>query len=112
MLKQLSSRFAAIAVVLLFATTASAVLTFTVANETNYSLGEVTLHYATGSTSVNVLTKGNYVKEVTADVVAVTINGQMVVKSQSGNVTLMSGDTVMVGWSDAKVTVIDPNEYL
>ncbi len=108
--KQLSSRLAAIAVVLLFASTASAILTFTVANQTSHPLGEVTLHYATGATSVNVLSGGTYVKEVAAEVVAVSINGQTVPKPLIGQVTLATGDTIMVGWSDARVSVIDPDD--
>jgi hypothetical protein len=113
MLKQLSSRLASIALaLLLLVSSASAALNFTVSNQTSLPLGEVTLHYSTGSTAVNVLTTGNYVKEVATDIVAVTINGQTVSKPFVGTLTLTGGDTVIVGWSDARVTVIDPTENL
>ena len=102
--------YAAIAACLLIATTAKALSTFTVSNETDHSLGEVTLHLATGSSYLNVLSKGTYVKEVTGEVLAVTINYQTVVKPLSGVIALADGDSVMVGWSSSRITVIDPAE--
>lgn len=94
----------------LLTTVAWANLTFGVNNQTSLDLGEVTLQHSSGSTSIFVPSAGNYVTEVRAEVIGITIEGQTVVRPNQGSITV-NGSTVYLDWGSNIVRVLDWGEW-
>ena len=85
--------------------------TFTVRNNTTYSLGTVLLnHPPNSSDSLSVSGYGTFAAQVDAPVPSITINGQTITYPNSATVTLSNGVIVRVRWESPVIVIVDTNE--
>lgn len=81
---------------------------FVLKNSAKCPLGQVTLHYPGGSTTIMVLSPGNWTTDVPANVTGITINGQRSDAPVNREISLTTQSKVKVIWKTASlVEIID-----
>lgn len=97
-----------LSVVLIPASLLALPISFTINNNTNESLGNVTLNQTSGSTTISVSSPGAWLTSIESGVNSVTVAGQTVAYPNQGSIVLPSGHAGRVTWvSTSYVEILD-----